>query len=29
MRSMPPTGRWTLTGRAAMTVGRDVTVAPD
>ncbi len=23
------TGRWTLTGRAAMTVGRDVTVAPD
>jgi len=23
------TGRWTLTGRTAMTVGRDVTVAPD
>ncbi|HZN71332.1 MAG TPA: hypothetical protein VFC00_06565 [Micromonosporaceae bacterium] len=22
-------GRWTLTGRTAMTVGRDVTVAPD
>jgi len=23
------TGRWTLTGRTAMTVGRDVTVTPD
>ena len=23
------TGRWTLTGRTAMTVGRDVTGAPD